>query len=415
MRKLILLAGLAVTMSTAFAQKAEKLDDVKEKVSKGKYDEAKEKLDKVLAADPNNSEALFYKAVVYHNMGKQKSDSAMSVAALEAMKAYVKGEESKPEGQRMLLSTLENHKTLVDIYQTYFQQGVKNFQGTSYASAVGNFEKALDVFTILQQRGLVTAKLDTTSTLYAGYAAQNAQQYDKAAKYYDVIINNNIADTSYVGLYRFMINSNLEKKDTATAKKYLQISQQRFPMYSDVWLDYQTVFLPTDKTKRFDEYETLVKANPKNQPLAMNYAIELYNYLRSSDQAENDPAMRAKAEGALKNVLTMDPNSTIANLLISQFYWTELYQLQSQLDAVRGTTAQATAKKKEINTNMDAVFDKAYPYLQKSFDLYSAQTTLKPQDKANYKIVLGQLSDYYNRKKQPAKAAEMQQKAKALQ
>lgn len=415
MRKLILLAGLAVTMSTAFAQKAEKLDDVKEKVSKGKYDEAKEKLDKVLAADPNHSEALFYKAVVYHNLGKQKSDSAMSVAALEAMKAYVKAEESKPEGQRMLLSTLENHKTLVDIYQSYFQQGVKNFQGTSYASAVGNFEKALDVFTILQQRGLVTAKLDTTSTLYAGYAAQNAQQYDKAAKYYDVIINNNIADTSYVGVYRFMINSNLEKKDTATAKKYLQISQQRYPMYSDVWLDYQTLFLPTDKTKRFDEYETLVKANPKNEALAMNYAIELYNYLRSSDQAENDPAMRAKAEAALKNVLAVDPSSTTANLLISQFYWTELYQLQSQLDAVRGTTAQATAKKKEINTSMDAVFDKAFPYLQKSFDLYSTQTTLKPQDKANYKIVLGQLSDYYNRKKQPAKAAEMQQKAKALQ
>jgi hypothetical protein len=417
MRKLLLFVGLAFAVSNSFGQKAEKLDDVKEKVQKGKYDEAKEKLDKVLA-DPqnaNNSEALFYKAVVYQNLGKQKSDSVMTAAAFDAMKAYVKAEESKPEAQRMLLSTLENHKTLIDIYQGYFQNGVKNFQANTYSNALNNFEKALDVFTILQQRGLVTAKFDTTSTLYAGYSAQNAQQYDKAAKYYDVIINNNIADTSYVGMYRFMINANLDKKDTATAKKYLDLSRQRFPTYSDVWLDYQTLFLPADKTKRFDEYEALVKANPKNETLAMNYAIELYNYMRSSDALESDSTMRLKSESALKNVLQMDPASTIGNLLISQFYWTELYQLQSQLDAVRGTTAAATAKKKEMNAKMDAVFDKVFPYLQKSYELYSAQTTLKPQDKANYKIVLGQLTDYYNRKKQPAKAAEYQQKAKSLQ
>ena len=64
---------------------------------------------------------------------------------------------------------------------------------------------------------------------------------------------------------------------------------------------------------------------------------------------------------------------------------------------------------------MDAVFDKVFPYLTKSYELYSQETTLKPQDKANYRIVLGQLADYWNRKKQPAKAAEYQAKAKTLQ
>lgn len=416
MRKLLLIVGLALAVQS-FGQKVEKLDDVKEKVQKGKYDEAKEKLDKVLA-DPqnaNNADALFYKAVVYHNLGKQKSDSVMMQASFDAMKAYVDLEKSKPDGQRMLLSTLENHKTLVDIYQSFFQKGVQNFQSTSYENAFRNFENALDAFTILQKNGLVNAKIDTTSTLYAGYSAQNAKMYDKAAKYYDVIINNNIADTNYVGLYRFMINSNLDKKDTATAKKYLQISQQRFPMYSDVWLDYQTLFLPADKQKRFAEYESLVKANPKNETLAMNYAIELYNYIRSSDAAETDSTLRLQTESALRNVLQMNPGSTTGNLLISQFYWTELYQLQSALDAVRGTTPAATAKKKELNAKMDAVFDKVFPYLTKSYELYSSQTNLKPQDKANYRIVLGQLSDYYNRKKQPAKAAEYQAKSKSLQ
>jgi hypothetical protein len=46
---------------------AQKLSEVKEKIAKGKYDEAKEKLDKILQ-DPKsatNAEAQYYKGKVY--------------------------------------------------------------------------------------------------------------------------------------------------------------------------------------------------------------------------------------------------------------------------------------------------------------------------------------------------------------
>jgi tetratricopeptide (TPR) repeat protein len=417
MRKLLVIAGLAFSVSTAFGQK---LDDVKKDVSSGKYADARTKIDQVLSDPKNasNADAQFYKAVIYHNLAKanpQSPDTALSAAALEAMKKYMQMEQGKPEGQRALLSTLENNKTVVDIYSSYFNRGVENFKGNNFPVAFTNFEKALDAFDMLSKNNLTTAKFDTTVNLYAGYSAQNAKLYNQAAKYYDRLINANIADTTYVGIYRFMINNNLENKDTAAAKKYLALSQQRFPMYSDVWLDYQTLFLPTDKSKRFDEYQALVSANPKNETLAMNYAIELYNTLRSSEAMEKDPAFRQRAEAALKNVLQLDPNSVTGNLLISQFYWTQLYQLQTALDAAKGNTPAAVAKRKDINSQMDAVFDSVYPYLSKSYELYSGQTSLKPQDKANYRIVLGQLSDYYNRKKQPAKAAEVQAKLKGLQ
>jgi len=414
MRKLLIIAGLTLAVSTTFAQK---IDDVKKDVSGGKYAEARTKIETLLGDPKNasNADMQFYKAVVYHNLAKQNNDSAMAVSALEAMKSYINMEKGKPEAQAMLLSTLENHKTLVDIYQSYFQRGVDLFQKQNYGAAVGNFENALDAFSLLKQRNLTAAGFDTTATLYAGYSAQNAKLYDKATKHYDALINSNIADTTYVGIYRFMINSNLEKKDTTTAKKYLGLSQTRFPQYKDVWLDYQTLFLSEDKTKRFDEYEQLVKANAGNETLAMNYAIELYNHMRQNEANEKDPALRQRVETGLKNVLAIDPNNTTANLLMAQFYWTELYQLQSEMDKVKGATPAATAKKKEINTKMDAMFDNVFPYLTKSYELYSAQTTLRPQDKANYRIVLGQLVDYHNRKKQADKAATYQAKQKSLQ
>lgn len=414
MRKPFLLAALALVTSAAFAQK---IDDVKKDIAGGKYADAKTKIDQI-SSDPKQSstaDVLFYKAQVYQNLGKQNNDTALIGEALAAMQSYMQAEDSKPEGQRALLSTLENHKTLVDIYQTSFNQGLENFKGNNYPAAIGRFEKALAAFDVLSKRNFTTAKFDTTTTLYAGYSAQNAKQYDVAAKYYDLLINNNISDTSYVGVYRFMINNNLENKDTAAARKYLELSQTRFPQYNDLWLDYQTSFLPADKTARFAAYEDLVKANPKNQALAMNYAIELYNYIRSSDAPTKDSSARLKAESALKNVLAIDPNSQTANLLLSQLYWTQYYDLQSQIDNIRGTFPQAVAKKKELNGKVDATFDKVLPYLQKSYDLYSGQTTLKAQDKANYRIVLGQLSEYYTRKKQTAKAAEFLAKQKSLQ
>lgn len=412
--KLLFIAGFTLTASTLFAQK---IDDIKKDVSGGKYADARTKVDQFLADQKNasNSDAQFYKAVIYHNLAKQSNDSATAVAALEAMNQYVQMEQSKPDAQRMLLSTLENHKTLVDIYQSYFQKGVDNFQKQSYASAFGNFEKALSAFQMLKQQNLTTATFDTTATLYAGYSAQNAQMYDQAAKYYDVIINNNVSDTTYVTLYRFMINSNLEKKDTVNAKKYLTVSETRFPQYKDIWLEYETLFLSNDKPKRFDEYQALIKANPDNGALAMNYAIELYNYVRSSEEHENDPAVRQRTEEALKNVLAKDPGNVSANLLLSQFYWTELYQLQNQLDATKGNAAAAIAKRKDLNAQMEAVFDKVHPYLAKTYELYNNMPELRPQDKANFKIVAGQLVDYHNRKKQADKAAEYQAKIKTLQ
>lgn len=415
MRKLLFVAGLTLAVTSLYAQK---IDDVKKDVTGGKYAEARTKIDQFLADPKNasNADAQYYKAVVYHNLAKQNNDSAMAVGALEAMKTYATMEAGKPEAQRMLLSTLESHKTLVDIYQTYFQKGVENFQKQSYGSAIGNFEKTIDAFQLLKQQGLTNAAFDTTATLYAGYSAQNAQKFDLAAKHYDVIVNNNVNDTTYVGIYRFMINSNLDKKDTATAKKYLSISEQRFPQYKDIWLEYNTLFLSNNKEKRFQEYRDLVKANPGNQTVAMNYAIEMYNYIRSSDEHAKDPALRQQAETALKDVLAIDPNSASANLLLSQFYWTELYDLQTQIDATKGNAAAAIAKRKELNAKMDAVFDKVFPYLTKTYELYDTQATaLRPQDKANFKIVAGQLVDYHNRKKQADKAATYQAKIKSLQ
>src|SRR5690349_13719465 len=99
MRKLVLSLLLAVSITGLNAQK---LDDVKEKIQKGKFGEAKEKIDKVLA-DPKNAssaDAYFYKAQIYQNLSK--TDPAALAEALGAMKKYMELEQGKEEKTRML-------------------------------------------------------------------------------------------------------------------------------------------------------------------------------------------------------------------------------------------------------------------------------------------------------------------------
>src|SRR4051812_7961111 len=144
--KLLLTAFLLVSSTALFAQK---LDDVKEKVTKKKWDEAREKIDKELA-DPKNqssSDAWFYKSKIYYNLSKSKPDDVTLLpASLDAMKRYLELESKQPEGKRMILSTFEGNETFFNIYTDYFQEGVKKFKGQDYTTALNDFKSALDAF-----------------------------------------------------------------------------------------------------------------------------------------------------------------------------------------------------------------------------------------------------------------------------
>ncbi|MGZ3850863.1 MAG: hypothetical protein ACXVKI_17160, partial [Flavisolibacter sp.] len=69
---------------------------------------------------------------------------------------------------------------------------------------------------------------------------------------------------------------------------------------------------------------------------------------------------------------------------------------------------------KEINDKEDKKYEEFYAYAQKAYDQYSQETTMKTQDKVNYRKVINQLIDYYQRKKQTDKVNFYQEKLKTL-
>src|SRR5438094_2182662 len=95
MRKFFLTAVLFASATALFAQN---LDDVQDKISKKKYDEAKTSIDKVLA-DPKgqkSANAWYYKGVVYNELAKDSSKDNSAYRA-EAYEAFKKSQELDPK------------------------------------------------------------------------------------------------------------------------------------------------------------------------------------------------------------------------------------------------------------------------------------------------------------------------------
>ena len=414
MRKIVLAVLLAASFTGLYAQK---LDDVKEKVQKNKWDEAKEKIDKAMT-DPKaqgNSEAWFYKAQIYQNLAKARpEDTTLAPAAFEAMKNYLRLEEKQPDNKRFLLSTLENNKTVFDLYSSAFKSGADYYNKKDYQKAYTNFENALNAFDLLKQYKFTTASFDTSSVLYAGVSAEQLRNKEGAVKYYSRLVEQRVPDTTLTGVYEYVVNYYTLGKDPANAKKYLAIGEEVFPKY-DRWPAYELELVGDDKTQKLAKYEELMGKYPNNYDLALDYAVLYFNYTYSNETKPADYAARQdKLAQILQKTLSIQ-QSAVGNYLMSRHINNQIADLEEQKRAVKGTTPADVAKKKDFDVKINQKYDELVVYSQKAADLYGQQSSLKGVDKIYYKEVLRDLADYYDMKKNTAKATEIQNKIKQLQ
>jgi hypothetical protein len=145
----------------------------------------------------------------------------------------------------------------------------------------------------------------------------------------------------------------------------------------------------------------------------MDYAIELFNYTYANEKKPADYADRQeKLASALSKALSAK-STAIANFVMSQHIYNQIYDLEDIQRAIRGTTAADTKKKADVKARLDVKYEELQKYASAAYDLYSAQT-LKAQDKANLRKVIDELVDYYSRKNQQDKVALYKEKLKSL-
>ncbi|MGZ3838026.1 MAG: hypothetical protein ACXVMS_12475 [Flavisolibacter sp.] len=416
MRKLLLSVLLASTITSLFAQK---LDDVQEKISKGKYDEAKEKIDKVLADPKNatNANAWYYKGKIYAELARQDSTNALTYdARQQAFEAFKKYQELDPKNVMM---TLDQNVGLFSLYDLYYNQGVKKYNAKDFTGAFDNMKHAVELENYIAKKGysyngFSFPAMDTQLLNLTASAAYLAKKEDESIPYFEQLANAKLKDKEFKEVYGLLAEYYTKKNDKQKADQYIALGRQLFPD-NDYWTALEFGNIPSEDTlKRIARYEQLLQKYPDNYALSLDYATELFNYTYTSEKRPADYAARQeKLQKALEKAISLQ-STPFANYIMAQHIYNEIYDLDDALRAVRGNTPADKAKKKEINDKEDKKYEEFYAYAQKAYDQYSQETTMKTQDKVNYRKVINQLIDYYQRKKQTDKVNFYQEKLKTL-
>jgi len=396
---------------------AQKLEDVQDKISKKKYDEAKTSLDKFLADPKNqsNANAYYYKGVIYDELAKDSTKTDNDTYRSESFNAFKRYQELDPKN---IMMTLNQNAYLFQLYNEYFTGGVGNYNNKQYDKAFDNFRNALQVEQYIHSKGYSynnysMPALDTSLILNTATVAAQAKQEDSAMKYYSMLADAKIGGPTYENVYMTLVDYYGRKNDEANRNKYAAIGKELYPN-NDYWLESALTPYKDDKQKLFAKYEELIQANPDKYFLAYNYAVELFNYLYASENKPADfDAMNAKVEPAIAKAISI--NSTPeANMLMVRYLTEQTYKLDDAYKALKGTLPAETAKRKAINAQKAQMNDKILPYAEATYNGYSQKDNLKGSEKGNLRYVTNILIDYYTSKKQMDKVATYQNKLKTL-
>jgi len=161
------------------------------------------------------------------------------------------------------------------------------------------------------------------------------------------------------------------------------------------------------------KYEEMLAADPENFALNYNYAVELYNKNYGGDDKQSDVASKEKLTNVLKKTIAIDKGID-ATVLMANHTYNMASEAVSAASLVKGNKPEDVKKKTELKAVSNKRMDECILYSDQVVKFYEGMTDLKPKQSANYKIVLGYLTDIYNLKADAKKSAEYEKKRAAL-
>ncbi|HYC40741.1 MAG TPA: hypothetical protein VEB63_09650 [Chitinophagaceae bacterium] len=416
--KSILIALLATAVSTGLW--AQSVEDIRDLAGKNQWEKAKEQVDKYLSNEKNarRGEGWYLKAVIYSNISRDANLLAKYANAREesfsAYKKYLEVDKEAVEG------TLSQHGVLFDVVSGYLVDASAAFNAKKFEQALIQFREAEKVQDFIVAKKFSYGNFefpvyDTQLYLNIAAAAVNAKKDDIAMEYYEKIADKKIKGPSYEEIYRYLVDRYYKKGDKERTEKYLAIGKEVYPQ-DEFWCQVGLADLwDGDKRKLFARFEELINSNCSTYLNYYNYAVELFNFTFAAEKRPDDFAtLEARIPALLKKAL--ESRQTVeANMLMARYYFGHINDLYDQLGTIKGAKPEDVKKRGDLSGQINKRFDELMPYAMAAYEELNAKPTLKTSEKGTMKIVLSMIVEYWERKKNPAKAKEFQDKMKAVE
>lgn len=420
MKKILSIALAAVSMYTVKAQDLKKVSTV---YLLQRYEEAKTEIDKAMA-DPkaaSNPQAWFWKAKVYGTLyasdSLRKKYPAAGEIGLEAFRKYQLLDPA--------MKSLSEDRGVLDLfYATAFKEGVAYFDKKQWDSSFVYFSISSEMGDIITANNWKAnnQKIDTTTVLFTGYAAQNAKNQEEAVKYYGRIADLKITNVPGIGdmkdLYQYLVDYYLQKKNDGQFNKYVSLAKELFPKDAELWAEYEIEYMEknvsfADKISLYDKADAAGTLT-SNQYLA--YGNIFYNAKDEETEGMDSvqkASLKKKAEDAFIKAYNKDDTNGIAAFnagLVNYNEWGTLddavisnQRKMRELNSSKSTEkdpkkntkiiAQVNTLKKvnqELEKQQHTYANRGIEWIEKAYAVLSA----KPNPERIEKNVLGKSVDY---------------------
>jgi hypothetical protein len=414
MKKYYLFAMMLFAVAFSFGQS---LSEINELMGKNQFKKAKEGIDKFLGDAKNaaKGDGWFYKGRIYNALSK---DSLLSPAEavklkLDAFEAFKKYQQLDAKEVSFLL---ENHVSYFDLYNGFFDVGAREFNAKNFAASFEGFKNALMVEEYVNSKkyeynGFKFSDLDTSLIINIAVAANQAKNEEASVSYYRKLTDANVSSEQYINIYQYLVEYYLKKNDEANLNAMLEKGKKFYPN-DEYWVQVELdrVAKSDNKEALMAKYEELMKRYPEKYTYPYNLAVEIYNDLYTADaRPANAEAMKDKLTDVLKVAIPLD-KGVDARMLMTRHLYNDAYDYQDSSKKVKGVKPADLKKKADLKALFLKRIDDCIPYAESSVSYFAALPTLKPVQKANYKIVLDLLSQMYGTKNDLKKAAEYDKK-----
>jgi hypothetical protein len=414
MKKYYLFVMLVFACAVSFGQS---LEDINKLVILGQNKKAKESIDKFMsdAKNAGKGAAWYYKGRIYNALSKDSSISLADALKLksEAFEAFKKYQQLEPKEESFIS---ENHVSYFDLYNGYFDIGAKEFNAKNYAASFEGFKNALAVEEYVKGKGyeyngFKFSSLDTSLIINIAVAATQSKNEEAAVAYYKKLTDANLSAEQYINIYQYLVEYYMKKNDEANLTAMLEKGKKIYPA-DEYWVQVEL-----DRVAKMDnkealraKYEELMKRYPDKYTYPYNLGVELYNDLYTGDERPaNAEVVKEKLTDVLKVAIPLD-KGVDARMLMTRHLYNDAYDYQDSSKKIKGVKPADLKKKADLKALFLKRIDDCIPYAESAVAYFAALPTLKPVQKANYKIVLDLLSQMYGTKNDLKKAAEYDKK-----
>ncbi len=400
--------------------RSQDLEDIHDLINKSQFKEGKVAIDKYLGVAKNagSAEAWYYKGRIYNSLSSEKTTPDADVYNLknDAFEAFKKNQTLDAKD---LWLTLEAWASYLDLYIGFYDFGAKQFNAKNFEGAFQSFKKANEVkdYTMAKKytySQITFSALDTSLVLNIAVSATQANKIDEGIVYYKKIADANVGGKDYENVYEYLVDYYSKKDDKASMQPILEKAKKLYPTNA-FWTNVELKMLSDkkDTVGLYAKYDEMLAKDPKNFDLAYGYAAELYNSILKKDV--RDPATIAvseKIQSLLKMAIPEDKGIDATLLMVNHLFNTAADLLNSA-NLMKGTKPDDVKKKNDLKAQAFAKMDQTIVYADAAVKYFEGLPSLKPVQKANYKIMLDHLSEMYNAKNNPKKVAEYEAKNKA--